>query len=87
MRNEQGTVLETLVRILGFLDTNGELLNDLFLLTGWYHAISFCARAARVDLEPGAPTFATFAVGRPDGSDRAGVSGFPTWRARGGSPG
>jgi hypothetical protein len=26
MRNEQGTVLETLVRIQGFLDTNGELL-------------------------------------------------------------
>ncbi|MEU4424716.1 carboxymuconolactone decarboxylase family protein [Actinoplanes sp. NPDC024001] len=34
-----------------------ELL-DLFLLCGWYHAISFAARAARVDLEPGAPRFA-----------------------------
>jgi alkylhydroperoxidase family enzyme len=33
-------------------------LLDLFLLCGWYHAISFTARAARVDLEPGAPRFA-----------------------------
>ncbi|HEX7716440.1 MAG TPA: carboxymuconolactone decarboxylase family protein, partial [Marmoricola sp.] len=34
-----------------------ELL-DLLLLCGWYHAISYVARAARVDLEPGAPRFA-----------------------------
>ena len=33
-------------------------LLDAFLLCGWYHAISFAARAARVDLEPGAPRFA-----------------------------
>lgn len=33
-------------------------LLDVFLLCGWYHAISFAARAARVDLEPGAPRFA-----------------------------
>lgn len=33
-------------------------LLDLCLLTGWYHAISYLARAARVDLEPGAPRFA-----------------------------
>jgi alkylhydroperoxidase family enzyme len=32
---------------------------DLTLLCGWYHAISFTARAARVPLEPGAPTFAS----------------------------
>ena len=31
---------------------------DLFLLTGWYHAISYVARAARVPLERGAPRFA-----------------------------
>jgi alkylhydroperoxidase family enzyme len=36
---------------------------DLVLLCGWYHAISFVARAARVPLEPGAPTFAS--VSRP----------------------
>jgi alkylhydroperoxidase family enzyme len=33
-------------------------LLDLLLLCGWYHAISFCARAARTPLEPGAPRFA-----------------------------
>jgi alkylhydroperoxidase family enzyme len=33
-------------------------LLDLSLLCGWYHAISFAARAARVALEPGAPRFA-----------------------------
>jgi alkylhydroperoxidase family enzyme len=30
---------------------------DILLLCGWYHAISFTARAARIPLEPGAPTF------------------------------
>jgi alkylhydroperoxidase family enzyme len=34
-----------------------ELL-DLTMLCGWYHAISFTARAARVPLEAGSPTFA-----------------------------
>jgi alkylhydroperoxidase family enzyme len=33
-------------------------LLDLFLLCGWYHAISFAARAARLELELGAPRFA-----------------------------
>jgi alkylhydroperoxidase family enzyme len=33
-------------------------LLDLTMLCGWYHAISFTARAARVPLEPGSPTFA-----------------------------
>ena len=36
-------------------------LLDLLLLSGWYHAISFVARSARVPLEPGAPSFASFA--------------------------
>lgn len=31
---------------------------DLLLLCGWYHAISFAARATRVEPEPGAPRFA-----------------------------
>ncbi|OBI20367.1 carboxymuconolactone decarboxylase [Mycobacterium sp. E2327] len=31
---------------------------DLTMLCGWYHAISFTARAARVPLEAGSPTFA-----------------------------
>jgi hypothetical protein len=31
------------------------------LLAGWYHAISYAARAARVPLEDGAPRFAQYA--------------------------
>jgi alkylhydroperoxidase family enzyme len=31
---------------------------DLLILCGWYHAISYVARAARVELEPAAPRFA-----------------------------
>jgi alkylhydroperoxidase family enzyme len=38
-----------------------ELL-DLTMLCGWYHAISFTARAARVPLELGSPTFADVEV-------------------------
>ena len=37
-----------------------EQLLDLLLLCGWYHAISFAARGARVVGEPGAPRFADF---------------------------
>ena len=32
---------------------------DLTMLCGWYHAISFTARASRIPLEPGSPTFAS----------------------------
>jgi alkylhydroperoxidase family enzyme len=35
-------------------------LLDVLMLTGWYHAISFAARAARVPLEQGAPSFADY---------------------------
>jgi len=44
---------------------SGELsdanLLDLLILCGWYHAISFVGRAARVPLEVGAPTFSSVA--------------------------
>ena len=33
---------------------------DLFMLAGWYHAISYAANGARVDREPGAPSFADY---------------------------
>ena len=33
---------------------------DLLMLAGWYHAISYAANGARVDLEPGAPRFADY---------------------------
>jgi alkylhydroperoxidase family enzyme len=32
---------------------------DLMLVCGWYHAISFVARAGRLAPEPGSPTFAS----------------------------
>ncbi len=35
-------------------------LLDVLMLTGWYHAISFTARAARVELEVGAPRFSDY---------------------------
>ena len=41
---------------LGAMFTDAELL-DVLLLCGWYHAISFAANGARVDLEDWAPRF------------------------------
>ena len=38
---------------------------DLLLLAGWYHAISYVARAARVPLEDGAPRFAQYGGMQP----------------------
>jgi alkylhydroperoxidase family enzyme len=38
----------------------GEIL-DLLMLCGWYHAISFTARACLVSPEPGAPRFSDYA--------------------------
>ena len=37
--------------------TDEELL-DVVMLAGWYHAISYAANGAQVELEPGAPRFA-----------------------------
>jgi len=42
-----------------FSDAN---LLDLLLLCGWYHAISFVARGARVPLETSAPTFSDYSL-------------------------
>jgi alkylhydroperoxidase family enzyme len=42
------------------LDLTDEQRLDLLLLAGWYHAISFVARATRVQLEANAPRFADF---------------------------
>jgi alkylhydroperoxidase family enzyme len=38
---------------------NDAQMLDLLALAGWYHAISYLARAAQVPLEPGAPTLAS----------------------------
>jgi alkylhydroperoxidase family enzyme len=43
-------------RLAGSFD-HRQLL-DLMLLAGWYHAISYTARAARLELEPSTPRFA-----------------------------
>lgn len=37
-----------------------EQLLDLLMLCGWYHAISFTARATRLPMEPGTPRFDDF---------------------------
>ena len=44
------------------LDLTDEQRLDLLLLAGWYHAISYVARAARVPLEDGAPRFEDYAA-------------------------
>jgi len=44
-------------------------LLDLLLLCGWYHAVSFAARATRVPHEPGTPRFADF-LPSTTGTDR-----------------
>ncbi|MGW2921858.1 carboxymuconolactone decarboxylase family protein [Streptomyces angustmyceticus] len=45
-----------------------EQLLDLFMLCGWYHAISYTARATRLPPEPGSPHFDDV---RPAASGRA----------------
>jgi alkylhydroperoxidase family enzyme len=56
--HDTSTVAQPLWDELAALFAEGELL-DLLMLAGWYHAISFVARAAQVPLESGAPTFAS----------------------------
>ena len=51
---------ELFERLSAELD-DAELL-DLFMLCGWYHAISYAANAARVEPEDAAPRFADVAV-------------------------
>lgn len=51
----------TWARLAAELDER-EIL-DLLLLTGWYHAISYVATAARIAPEPGAPRFADVTAG------------------------
>ena len=53
-------VPDSLWALLSAAFSEVELL-DLFLLCGWYHAISFVANAARIPREPGAPRFASAA--------------------------
>jgi alkylhydroperoxidase family enzyme len=50
---------ETWTVLTSFL--SDEQVLDLLLLAGWYHAISYAARATRIPLEDGAPRFVDYA--------------------------
>jgi hypothetical protein len=54
--HDHATVDDALHDQLATVFAEPELL-DVYMLCGWYHAISYAANAADVDLEPGAPTF------------------------------
>jgi hypothetical protein len=54
--HDRATINDALHDELVAVFTEPELL-DIYMLCGWYHAISYAANAAGVDLEPGAPTF------------------------------
>ena len=54
--HDHATIDDALHDHLAVEFTENELL-DIYMLCGWYHAISYAANAAGVDLEPGAPTF------------------------------
>ncbi|HEX6871216.1 MAG TPA: carboxymuconolactone decarboxylase family protein [Micromonosporaceae bacterium] len=56
--HDSATVTQPLWDELAAVFTEPQLL-DMLMLAGWYHAISFVARAAQVSLEDGAPTFAS----------------------------
>ncbi|MGB5758551.1 MAG: hypothetical protein WBM50_16675 [Acidimicrobiales bacterium] len=58
--HDAATIDDELHDRLAFEFGEHELL-DIYMLCGWYHAISYTANAAGVDLEDGAPTFEDFA--------------------------
>jgi Carboxymuconolactone decarboxylase family len=57
--HDNSTVDDALHAALGAEFAENELL-DIYMLCGWYHAISFAANGAGVGLEPGVPTFAAY---------------------------
>lgn len=57
--HDMSTIDDELNDLLTFTFEDRELL-DIYMLCGWYHAISYTANAAGVDLEHGAPTFEDF---------------------------
>jgi alkylhydroperoxidase family enzyme len=54
-----GKVSEGLWAASSKIFTDAQLL-DITMLCGWYHAISFTANSAQVELEPGAPVFSDY---------------------------
>jgi Carboxymuconolactone decarboxylase family len=59
--HDNGTVNDALHDQLAAKFAENELL-DMYMLCGWYHAISYAANATGVDLEPAAPTFTDYVV-------------------------
>lgn len=59
--HDQSDIPDELWQKLASMFSDANLL-DLLFLCGWYHAISFVARCARVPIEAGAPTFASVAA-------------------------
>ena len=57
--HDRSSVPDELWESLGAHFDEGQIL-DLTMLCGWYHAISFTARASGVPLEDGAPRFSSF---------------------------
>lgn len=57
--HDHGNADDDLHARLAAVFTEAELL-DLFMLCGWYHAISFAANGAGVSREPGAPRFGDY---------------------------
>jgi alkylhydroperoxidase family enzyme len=57
--HDSSDIDDVLWRALTGVFGDADLL-DLLLLCGWYHAISFVARAARVPFETGAPSFSDY---------------------------
>ncbi|MEE9416833.1 MAG: hypothetical protein V3V01_16245 [Acidimicrobiales bacterium] len=57
--HEHASLADDLYDDLASTLSEGELL-DLMMLCGWYHAISFAANGAQVDLEENAPRFVDY---------------------------
>jgi Carboxymuconolactone decarboxylase family len=57
--HDNATIDDALHEHLRAIFNDNELL-DIYMLCGWYHAISYAANAAGVDLEHGAPTFTDY---------------------------
>jgi alkylhydroperoxidase family enzyme len=64
--HDHSEIDDDLWRELSCIFSDANLL-DLLLLCGWYHAISFVARGARVPLEAGAPTFSDYSPDLEEG--------------------
>ncbi|MFG2826493.1 hypothetical protein ACGFWI_03305 [Streptomyces sp. NPDC048434] len=64
-----------------------EELLDLLMLCGWYHAISFTARATRLVPEPGAPRFDAFPPPLHRHRDQWGLGGGGDADGKGGGSG